>query len=99
MDRLIKELESLAAVPDVSSTKVMGAVIATAVRCRDVFNTRMVGLQALATAAAMQPTMDANLLHDDYLRALRAHYDSAKDIPNELRDIALAIKLVATGNA
>ena len=97
MDRLIKELELLAASPEVSNSKVMGAVVATAMRCRDVFHTRMVGLQALATATAMQPTMDAILLHDDYLKALRAHYDSPKEIPSELRDIALAIKLVATG--
>ena len=52
MDRLIKELESLAAKQDVPNAQVVGAVMATAMRCRDILGARMVGLQALATATA-----------------------------------------------
>ena len=95
MDRLIRELESLASTPDVPNAKVLGAVMATAMRCRDILGTRMAGLQALATATAMQPGIDASRLHDDYLRILAGHYDSAEEIPQSLRDIALAIKLAA----
>jgi hypothetical protein len=95
MDRLIKELESLASKPDVPNAKVVGAILATATRCRDILSTRMVGLQALATATAMQPKIDALRLHDDFLRIVGAHYNSPAQIPEALQDIALAIKLAA----
>src|SRR5688572_5692700 len=95
MDRLIRELEFLAAKPDVPTAEVVGAVRATAMRCRDILSERMVGLQALATATALQPKIDALQLHDDYLRILRAHYDSNSELPDGLRDIALSIKLAA----
>jgi len=95
MDRLIKELEALASKPDLPNDKVVGAVIATAMRCRDILSARMVGLQALATATAMQPTVDANQLHDDFLRLLGAQYEQPLEVPEALRDIALAIKLAA----
>ena len=95
MDRLIKELEELANKPELPNAKVVGAIIATATRCRDILSARMVGLQALATATALQPGVDARRLHEDYLRILVAHYDTPKEIPEALQDIGLALELVA----
>jgi hypothetical protein len=95
MDRLIKELESLAARQDVPTAQVVGAVMATAMRCRDILSARMVGLQALATATALQPRIDALQLQEDFLRILGAHYEPPNEVPDALQDIALAIKLAA----
>ena len=95
MDTLIRELEMLRDRPDLPNTRILGAVIATAVRFREILDKRMVGIQALATAVAMQPQVDASKLHDDFLQILRSHYESDREIPCELRDIAAAITLAA----
>jgi hypothetical protein len=95
MEALIRELEALSQKPDVPNSKLVGAVIATAVRFREILDARMLGFQALAAAVAMQPEIDPRKLHEDFLTLLGAQYESARDIPRELRDIASAIKLAS----
>ena len=95
METLLRELQSLRDKPDVPNARLVGAVIATAVRFRDILDSRMVGIQALATAVAMQPEVDTLKLHDDFLTIVRSHYDPTQSIPQELGDIALAIKLAS----
>jgi hypothetical protein len=95
LDALIRELETLRDRDDVPNTRIVGAVIATATRCQELLHTRTVGLQALATAVAMQPGIDARKLFDDFMLALHAHYDSLGGIPSELKDLGHIIRLAA----
>ena len=68
MDRLIKELEFLAAKPDVPTAEVVGAVMATAVRCREILSARMVGLQALATTAVHRGSVRGGVYAAKYIQ-------------------------------
>jgi hypothetical protein len=95
METLIRELESLRKRPQLTNDEVAGAMVAMTVRFRDVLDERMIGIQAIATAAAMQPEIDAFKLHDDFMGILRAHFESVSRIPRDLKDIAAGIKLAA----
>ena len=99
MEALIRELETLRDRDDVPSARIVGAVIATAARCQELVHTRTVGLQALATAVAMQPGIDTRKLLDDFMLALHAHYDSLGGIPTELKDLGHIIQLAAADRA
>lgn len=94
MEKLLKELEQLRQAPDLPNAKMIGALIATATRCKDILDARMVAVQSLAAAVAMQPQVDALKLHDDFLNQVKAHYGSG-NTPAELTDIALAMRLAA----
>jgi len=96
MDALIRELEAMRQAPELSSPKLIGAIVAAAVRMRDVLDSRMVAIQALATAVAMQPEINSSRLHDDFVVILKANFGSLREAPGELRDIAAAIKLAAS---
>ena len=96
MDALIRELEAMRGTPDLSGAKLIGGVVAAAVRIRDILDSRMIAIQALATAVAMQPEIDAAKLHDDFVVILKANFASLRDVPGELRDMAAAIKLAET---
>jgi hypothetical protein len=52
-------------------------------------------MQALAASVAMQPQLDADKLHADFLGLVKEQFGSARNIPMELRDLASAIKLAA----
>ena len=93
MEHLIRELESLRSRPQLTDSQIVGAMIAAAARFKEILDDRMVGIESLATAVAMQPEIDARKLHDDFLAILRVHFDSIRRIPPELRDIAASIKL------
>lgn len=95
MDKLIAELEGLREKPQLTNSQVVGVMLSTVMRFRTVLNDRMVGIQALATAMALQPEVDALRLHDDFQRIMGSHFESERDIPSELRDIASAIRLAA----
>ena len=99
MEALIRELETLRNRDDVPNARIVGAVIATATRCQELLHTRTVGLQALATAVAMQPGIDARKLFDDFMLALHAHYESTANIPTELKDLGHIIQLAAVDRA
>lgn len=96
METLIRELESLREKPQLTTGEVVGVMLATAMRLKEVLDARMVGIQALATAVAAQPQIDVVKLHDDYLRVLKSHFDSTRRIPVDLRDVAASIKLAGT---
>jgi hypothetical protein len=96
MDALVRELEALRAQPDIPNSKVVGAVLSAAMRIRDILEWRIAGIEALATAIAMQPGIDAARLHRDFLEVLKARYESMRHVPNELKDMAAAIQLAAT---
>ena len=95
METLIRELESLRHKPQLTTSEVVGVMLATAMRLKEVLDVRMVGIQALASAIAAQPEIDVMKLHDEYLRVLKSHFDSVRRIPVELRDVAASIKLAA----
>lgn len=96
MDALIRELQLMGERPNLSNAKLVGGMVAAAVRMRDILDSRMVGIQALATAVAMQPEINASKLHDDFVVILKANFESLKETPTELRDMAAAIKLAAS---
>jgi len=96
MDALVRELEALRAQPDIPNSKVVGAVLSAAMRIRDILEWRVAGIEALATAVAMQPGIDAERLHRDFLAVLKARFESMRHVPSELKDMAAAIQLVAT---
>jgi hypothetical protein len=96
MDALIRELESMRETPALSNAKLIGGVVAAAVRMRAILDARMIGIQALATAVAMQPEIDPSKLHDDFIAILKANFETLRDAPSELRDMAAAIKLAAS---
>ena len=96
MDALIRELETLTQRPKPSPREAVGAMLAATMRFSEVLNERMVAIQALAAAIAMQPQIDVAKLHDDYLDTLKAHFDSRRSIPVDLRDIASSIQLAAS---
>jgi len=95
MEKLIRELESLGKKQQLSNSEVTGAMMAMTVRFREILDQRMIGIQAIATAAAMQPQVDASKLHDDFMRILKSHFESVQRIPADLKDIASGIKLAA----
>ena len=95
MDALIRELQSLSQNPQVSNAKVVGAVLASVVKMKDVLDARRVGIEAFATAVAMQPVIDPATLHEDFMAILAAHFESARHIPAELKDVASAVKLAS----
>ena len=95
MDALIRELQALSERREIPDKQVVGAILAATIRFRDVLNNRMVGIQALATAIARQPQIDSSKLHDDFVIQLKQHFESMKAIPQDLRDVANAIKLAA----
>jgi hypothetical protein len=95
LERLLKELKELQEKPDLDASKVIGAVIASAVRFRQLLEERALGMQALAASVAMQPQLDAEKLHADFIALVKEHFGSARTIPAELRDLASAIKLAA----
>jgi hypothetical protein len=97
LEKLIKELEELRTQPNLSNNQVVGAVIAAATRFRSALDDRVLGMQALSAALAMQPEIDAHKLHDDFYGILNSHFDSGHGIPVELKDIAAAIKLARGG--
>jgi len=96
METLIRELESLRNRPQLTNAEVAGAMMAMTVRFRDVLEERMVGIRSLAAAVAMQPNVDFDKLHDDFRKALVAHFESAQAIPTDLKDIASAIQVAGT---
>ncbi len=95
MDRLIRELESLRQKAQLTNNEVVGVMLAATARFRDILDERMVGIQALASAMAMQPEVDAVKLHDDFLAAVTSHFESLRAVPHDVRDIASAIELAA----
>jgi hypothetical protein len=95
METLIRELESLRQKPQLTNSDIVGVMLATTARLRDVMSERMVGIQAMAAAVAMQPEVDAVKLHDDFLNILKAHFESLRATPRELKDMAAGIKLAA----
>lgn len=95
MESLIRELEALRKRPQLTNSEFAGAMIAMAARLRDVTDQRMLGLQALVSAVAMQPHIDAMKLHDDFVNGLKSRFESLRLAPSELQDIAAQIKLVA----
>jgi hypothetical protein len=96
MDALIRELELMRETPGLSNAKLIGGIVAAAVRMRAILDARMVGIQSLATAVAMQPEINASKLHDDFIVLLKANFESLREAPSELRDMAAAIKLAAS---
>jgi hypothetical protein len=95
MDTLFRELETLRQKPQLTNNEIVGVMVATIARFREVLNHRMVGIQALAAAVAMQPEMDPQKLHDDFMTILGAHFESPRHMPSELIDIAAGIRLAA----
>lgn len=73
-----------------------GAMLATCVRFRELLDARMAGIHALAAAIAMQQQLDGQKLHDDFLAGLKAHFESIRNIPQELKDVAAGMKLAAS---
>ncbi len=96
METLIRELRAMTEKQAVSSQQLSGAILAVCVRFKDLLDARMAGIQALATAIALQPELDAQKLHDDFVHGLRAHFETVRNIPQELKDVATAIKLAAS---
>jgi len=66
------------------------------VRIREILEWRISGIEALATAVAMQPGIDAERLHRDFLAVLKARFESMRHVPSELKDMAAAIQLAAS---
>jgi hypothetical protein len=95
METLIRELESLRHKPQLTNSEIVGVMVATTARLREILGDRMVGIQALASAVAMQPEIDAARLHDDFLDILKAHFETLRQTPSELKDIAAGIRLAA----
>ncbi|HUI98713.1 MAG TPA: hypothetical protein VLY46_00675 [Usitatibacter sp.] len=95
MEKLIRELKELQDREDLTGNKIVGAVLAAAVRIRQLLEERSLALQALAASVAMQPGIDAEKLHADFLEIVKAHFRPARSIPLELKDMAAAIELAA----
>jgi hypothetical protein len=95
LEKLLKELKELQDKPDLDGSTVIGAVIAASVRFRQLLEERALGMQALAASVAMQPQLDAEKLHADFLGLVTEQFGSVRNIPLELRDLASAIKLAA----
>jgi hypothetical protein len=96
VEKLIREIEALRQKPQLTNSEVVGLMLSSTIRFREVLDDRMIGIQALAVAVAMQPQVDVLKLHDDYLSILKAHFESMRHVPVELKDIAAVIKLAAT---
>jgi len=94
VEKLLEELELLRRSPDLPTEKMVGAIIATAARCKDILDARMVAVHSLATAVAMQPQIDALKLHDDFVNQVKAHY-AGRHTPPDVTDVALTIELAA----
>lgn len=95
MEALMRELECLRQKPQLTNSEIMGVMLATTARLRAILSDRMVGIQAVAAAIAMQPEIDAHRFHDDFLGILRAHFESERETPSELKDMAAGIRLAA----
>lgn len=95
MEKLIEELKELQGQRELAGNKVVGAVLAAAVRIRQLLEERSLAMQALAASVAMQPGVDAEKLHLDFLAIAKAHLRPARHVPVEVRDMAAAIKLAA----
>lgn len=95
METLMRELNALKDAPAVTHQQLVGAVVAAASRIDALLDERMVGIQALAMAVAMQPGIDANRLHRDFLAILERQFDPARPMPEDLRDMVTAIGLAA----
>ena len=95
METLIRELNALQEAPVVTSQQLVGAVVATATRVDQALDERMIGMQALAMALAMQPAVDALRLREDFLAILERQFDCPSQIPADLRDMASALAVAA----
>src|SRR5947209_1363099 len=95
MDALVRELELLRMKPQLTNDQVVGMMVAATVRFKEVLEDRMVGIQAIATAVAMQPSIDVTKFHEDFVALLEKHFESPR-IPTDLRDIAASIKLAGS---
>jgi hypothetical protein len=93
METLIRELESLRKRPHLSNNEVAGAMVAMTVRLGEILDQRIIGIQAIASAVAMQPQIDVIKLHADFMSFLKSHFESVHRIPSDLKDIAAGIKL------
>lgn len=96
METLIRELESLRKRPQLTNNEVAGAMVAMTMRLRDLLDQRMIGIQAIASAVAMQPQIDVLKLHADFMSILKSHFESVQRIPGDLKDMAAGIKLAAS---
>jgi hypothetical protein len=95
METLIRELEALRSAPEVTHQQLVGAVLAAAARIDHALDERMVGMQALAMAVAMQPVIDAKRLHDDFVRILESQLGELGTVPADLRDMGSALRVAA----
>jgi predicted N-formylglutamate amidohydrolase len=96
MEALIDELRSLKDQADPPSAKLLGAILAVAVRVDERYAAHSIGVEMLASALAAQEHLDAQRLHDDFMRLVNGHFRSPKHIPSALKDIAAAIKIAAS---
>jgi hypothetical protein len=95
METLIRELEALTSAPEVTHQQLVGAVLAAAARIDHALDERMVGMQALAMAVAMQPVIDAKRLHDDFVRILESQLGELGTVSADLRDMGSALRVAA----
>ena len=99
METLMRELNALKEAPAVTHQQLVGAVVAAAAHIDALLDERMVGIQALAMAVAIQPGIDAKRLHRDFVAILERQFDSSRPMPADLRDMASAIGLAAADAA
>ena len=93
MEALIAELRQLKERSDPAHAGIFGAILATAVRLNERWNAQSAGLEALVSALAAQPGIEAAKLHDDFMRIASSDFGDPERMPGEIRDIAAAIRL------
>ena len=93
MKSLIRELDDLKGAPSVTNRQVVGAVLAVAARMDKALDERMVGIQSFAMAITMQPAVDGRKLQRDFAAILESQFDSASQVPGELRDMVTALRI------